>query len=518
MKKKTKGIIVSAFFGIILLTSTITLALNSGPQQSPEEKITLTGTPEDNFPDLQRPRFCESTNAKSNQYVTEYKIPTKCTMPLAITADGQGNIWFVQTNTGNVAKFDPMSERFTEYQNPEWPSMSRTMSWGIDMSDDGHIWYTDDAHDTLWRFSTLDGSYEPMGFPASEDSLPQHVKITDTHVIVNDFYGGKISFLDLSADDTYMNVPSPIPGSFTGGFDTDSSGNVWYTNWMLRQGGALVKFDYSQFSGLTSVPDNSTALQFSDVFNLPPDLGTPVGLVVDDLDRIWIADTSSSSFFRFDPSTEQFTKYVTPNPEPSTYGNKTGVIRTPVSGPYWLEVDANRLVFNEQIGNAIAVFDIETESLVEYQVPSQNPNWADCAGAKDCGIAQVFGFASAGDKVWFTEWVENNIGVVDLAKQLPLSIHTPKSAVIPRGQSATIEMVIEPHTTSVAQVSSKSSTSFNDILTDLETQDLTLDGPRTVPVSIFASPSALPGEYKLVLSARANDVTVSQYVTVTVTQ
>ena len=55
--------------------------------------------------------------------------------------------------------------------------------------------------------------------------------------------------------------------------------------------------------------------------------------------------------------------------------------------------------------------------MVEYFVPSMNPNWGDCDDGMDvldnCGLAQIFDFTVDGDKIWFTEWVENNIGVVD---------------------------------------------------------------------------------------------------------
>ncbi|WP_268541848.1 lyase [Candidatus Nitrosotenuis cloacae] len=523
MKKKIKGIVLAGFFATILLTSTLAIALNSGPQQSPEEKITITGTPEDNIPDLQRPRFCSTGEPESNQYVTEFKIPTKCTMPLAITTDPSGMVWFAQTNTGKIAKFDPQTEYFTEYENPQWAPSDRTMVWGMDYSYDGHVWYTDDLNDSIWKFSTSDGTYEQIPFPSASESLPQHIKVTGNQVIVNDFYGSKISLFDSKqegAEKTYKNIPSPIPGSFVAGFDIDSQGSVWYTNWMLRQGGALVKFDYNKFAEYTAannVLDNSTALLFSDAFNLPPYLGTPVGLAVDQSDNIWIADTSSSSFVKFDPVSQEFTKYVTSDPDPSTYGNHTGIIRTPVSGPYWVEINDGRLVFNEQIGNAIAVFDIESESLLEYQVPSKNPNWADCADRDDCGIAQVFGFKAAGDKVWFTEWVENNIGVVDLAKQLPIMMDIQqKQITLQRGQDAIVEMSLTPNYTTEVSLAAKDSSQFQDILVDIPS-DVDLSGPRTIQMAVTAKESALPGVYKVLVSARTADVTVSQYVTVLVT-
>lgn len=520
MKKKIKGLIVAGFFAVILLTSTITLAFNSMPQQSPLDQMTITGTPADNFPDVERPRFCGTGDAKSNTYVTEFKIPTQCTQPLAITTDPQGNVWFAQTNTGNIAKFNPMTQQFSEYDNTDWQESDRSMMWGIDYSYDGSIWYTDDASDSIWKFSTADGTYKEIAYPASDDSLPQHLKVAGSQIIVNDFYGGKISFFDTRQENTYKNIPSPIPGSFVGGFDVDSQDNVWYTNWILRQGGALVKFDYAGFSDYTSAnnEDNSTALQYSEAFNLPSSIGTPIGLSVDQNDNVWIADTSSSSFYKFSQSDEKFTRYVTSEPRQSTYGNATGVIKSPTSGPYWTQIDNGKLVFNEQIANAIAVFDVENEWLVEYQIPSQNPNWADCADV-DCGIAQVFGFKSAGDKIWFTEWVENNIGVVDLTRDLPLEFAlTQKEVILARGQSAQVDLHIAPTSSIGVTLLTRTTAAFNDIIVAIQLTNSAPQGPQTIPISIAASESALPGTYKVLISARTNDVTVSQFVTVTVIQ
>ena len=82
----------------------------------------------------------------------------------------------------------------------------------------------------------------------------------------------------------------------------------------------------------------------------------------------------------------------------------------------------NNIIFNEQTSNRIGIFDTEKESLVEYSIPSRNPGWADCGSVEkfdlsdeidlvyrtsdssDCGVAQVFGFDIADDKIWFSEW------------------------------------------------------------------------------------------------------------------
>lgn len=519
---KKKGVVVAVFFAVILLASTATFAFNSNPKRS---DVSITNTPMDNFPDEQREKFCETGDAKSNAYVTEFKIPTKCTQPLAITTDENGMVWFGQTNTGKIARFDPQSEQFAEFDNPGWPQQGRSMFWGMAYFD-GDIWYTDDAYNSIWKFSTSDKTYDRTNYPTVQDSLPHHLKVQNSKLIVNDFYESKISILDIvetGQNGTYVNIPSPIPGSFTSSFDTDSQGNIWYTNWILKQGGALVKFDYDEFLEFVASPQmtNSTSAQFSDVFDLPPTLGTPIGLSVDASDNIWMADTSSSSFFKFDTMDEKFTRYTTSDPDTSVYGNATGVIRSPTSGPYWTQIDNGKLVFNEQLANAIGVFDIASESLVEYSVPSQNPNWSDCGGMEECGISQVFGFVSSGDKIWFTEWVENNIGMVDTAKALPFDLQVSNTDVsLAKGASIEVQMQITPKTNTQAAISYKTTSQFNDISALIPTTQVTLaeSSLQTIPVSINVSEFALPGVYKVLLSAKTSDVTVSQFVTVTITE
>ena len=190
-----KAIFVVVFFGGILLTSTILFALPppdpTASQNDSEMEITKTGTPMDNFSDEERDVFCGVEDAKSNSYVTEYEIPTLCTLPLAIKIAPDGNVWFIETNTGNIAEFNPVSEQFTEFENPFWPEQGRTMSWGMDYSPDGTLWYTDGTYDTIWAFNTINEEYQLLQWPMSETgSLPQKLEIDGSRVFVNDFTGG----------------------------------------------------------------------------------------------------------------------------------------------------------------------------------------------------------------------------------------------------------------------------------------------------------------------------------------
>lgn len=521
MKKKTKGLIVAAFFGIILVTSTVTLAVpNLLPP--PEDESTVTGTPADNLADEQRAQFCGSEDAKSNTFIKEYEIPTKCTQPLAITTDPDGNVWFAQVNTGKLAKFDPNTESFTEYENPEWPPKARSMMWGIAYSPDGSLWFTDEAHDSVWKFSIEDGKYYRHGYPSAGDALPQRLEIAGSQIIINDFTGNKITFLDpvtqLDGETAYHIVTSPLENSFTGAFAVDSDGNIWYTNWQFRQGGALVKFDQKRYFEASALAKDAGVplFDFIKVFQLQA-MNAPNGISVGNDGRVWIADTSSSFFYSFDPLSEKSTKYITAKPGISSYGNATGLIKTPVSGPYWTDFQKGRLVFNEQSANRIGVFDPSTESLVEYTVPSKNPIWADCDPMADCGIAQVFDFTIQNDKIWFTEWVENNIAVLDTSIPLPFQIELDQTEItLKKGEQAELLLKIIPSSDGKISFTSSNTAQFSDIVValDKDEQEISENEPVSISATIKANNNALSGTYKVLLGAQNDEVSVSQFVTV----
>ena len=523
------------FFGTILLTSLSVAAIPPpAPTMTPEEAameeqgFTITNTPMDNFPDDQRATFCGIGDPKSTSYVKEYQIPTLCTQPLAIKVAPDGNVWFVESNVGQIAKFDPVLEQFTEFENNLWPEGARTMSWGMDYSSDGKMWYTDGSFDSIWRFDTIDEEYDAVSYPVSEvGSLPQKLSIHGSNIIVNDFTGSKITFFDLSQnvdEITYSSIVAPIPNSFTGDFGIDSENNLWYTNWVPETTGLLLKFNieqYKQDSYLASTGIDVSLENYFEMYDFPQDLNTANGLSIDENDNVWIVDTSSSFFFKFDPNEKTFTKFVTSTPQKSAYGNVTGLIKSPISRPYWSQTDMNgNLFFNEQTSNQLAVFDINNQHLVEYMVPSKNPNWADCEDKSNsnCGVAQIFGFDVIGDKIWFTEWAENKIGVVDTGKTLPFTVSTNvESITLKKGETETLYLSINPSSSDIGDIdfnfahTASTATKSSDLLISHN-----FNNSNEIIVSITASEIALSGDYKLLLGVLNSEVNVSKYIDVIV--
>ena len=513
---------------------------------SPEDICDLKQiTPDDLTPayyytNEQRPQFCGSSIARSTDYVQEFSIPTACTNPLGIVTDYDGNVWFAQTNTGRMAMFDPITETFTEYDNPVWPPGTRSMMWGADYSPDGYVWYTDDASDSIWRFSPASGQYERLGYPSETDSLPQRLVVDGSQIIINDFTGNKLTLLTTSPDIgeiRYVNVPSPFDNSQTADFAVAPDNSVWFTTWSLQSGGVLTKFDQDSYAESTANPDNIPlpTSYFMEIFAFPENMLTPNGAAFTADGTLWLADTTSSSFYSFDPSTERFTQYVTADPLPGTYGNHTGIVKSPISRPYWIQADeTGNLVFNSQNSNNLSVMNPALQTLVEYHVPSKNPHWADCSPGNgtliaDCGLAQIFDFTVHGKNIWFTEWVENNIGVVDTSVPLPFDIQTDKQTVIlPPGEAATVNLQVTSSSSSSSSSMSEDAVDGSLVLSGThdfitvgheagpDTLKLFPGGEVSIVVDITASDDAVPGTYKVLLGVQSPDVAVGKFVTVTV--
>ena len=550
MKTRTKGIIFFAFVGGIMLASGVTIAI---PSSFFENSNTTLDSLEDielddlNYVGDQRLQFCSiNDKAKSNSYVKEYKIPTPCTQPLAITTVPDGTVWFAQTNTGMIAKFDPLSETFTQYPNPDWdrlqtawieeavkqnalPIKLRSMMWGMDYSPDGSIWYTDGDNGAIWKFLLSDESYHVLSFPRSDDSeqvFPQKLEVDGSRIIVNDLFGSKISFFDfvqVGKEIRTFGIPSPIDGSLTSDFTIDSKNNVWYTTWIPNETGILVKFDYPKYEKQqaisSTITDGLLLQEFIEFYQFPSGMDTPNGIAVGPNEKIWIADTSGNFFFSFDPEIEKFTKYVTSIPHEDSYGNLK--LPTYSSNPYWIERLDEKLVMNEHNANRIAVFDPIKETMVEYTVPSRNTSWADCEGIEYCGVAQVFGFTVDDKKIWFTEWVENNIGVVDTSISLPFDINLNReNIVLERGE--TTEIILEFSSTDIAPHGHLVNISTTSLFTDLtinpeSTEFYSNDsGSESIIVQITASESALPDTHKILLGAYNDEIAISKFITVTI--
>jgi virginiamycin B lyase len=193
--------------------------------------------------------------------------------------------------------------------------------------------------------------------------------------------------------------------------------------------------------------------------------------------------------------------------------------------------------FNEHEGNAIAYFNVANSTLVEYQIPSRAKVWGNTSNPLK------FALDSKGS-VWFTEWTENKIGVLDSEKlnNLPLWLDVSKDTIYldrhrqngnnkqDGGQEEDSLLIFihqknynnnkesklkGPINMTIAGSMSPSgrlwniSSQFSENSFSFSDDDSNL---HTVKLTLYPTPDLIPGNYTLTIGARYGTVTYSKMV------
>jgi len=396
-------------------------------------------------------QFCgTNTTANSNSYIGEVSLPAECEMPVGIATDGT-RVWYVSTKRGLLGSYDIAANTFSEYEIPSWHTRSLPfaavpswlMSWTVKPDGSGqNIWFTD-QNDTLWRFNVSTQAFDMFKVPAKYPSTMDFDSNGNLYFIgINSpaLFFGNISEMRNGTSEGIREIPMPLGGFAgispdlvtAGGLAIDKERNdVWISLLAFQQKkGQLFQYDV----------ETDRVVRIVD---LPPDVGSPVGMALDKNGNVWVADHGTSKFFKYDPTIENITRFVTSIASPKIYGGSTPP--NAYTLPYWINrAQDGSLWFNEHTGNKIARFQPDELALVEYWVPSQNRAWALCPPeAATCGIANVLQSATgADDHVWFSEWTENKIAKLDASKPVPVAVSVPDEVAVARGESTEIKVTV----------------------------------------------------------------------------
>ncbi len=184
--------------------------------------------------------------------------------------------------------------------------------------------------------------------------------------------------------------------------------------------------------------------------------------------KVWITDHATSSFYKISPPD---------NSKNLTSTNIEHVVTSPLSSriigidyydisnksvnlfkntlPYWIKTtNDNSIWTNEHVGNKIARFVPDKDTLIEYWIPTQNIHFSVCDpvnSSKQCGYSNVLQFdvsaessnasADIGPRIWFTEQSENKIGFIDLDKGIPISLSISPKVISLRNSNNSIENI-----------------------------------------------------------------------------
>jgi virginiamycin B lyase len=527
--QSSKKIITYAIIGIVAVAA-VYVAMFS--RSAPE--ISGPGTNTQNDEAMQQrfeEQFCGTQTApNSNTYVAEVALPAECEMPVGIAIDG-AKVWYVSTKRGLLGSYDTAADTFNEYEIPSWPTRSLpftsvpswSMSWTVKIDGRGeNIWFTD-QNNTIWRFNQSTEDFDMFKVPAKYPSMMDFDSNGNLYFIgINSqsLFFGNVSRIQNGTSEGFAEISLPLEGFSGVSSDLVTSGglvvdkersDVWVSLLAFQQKkGQLFQYD---------IETNKVVR----IVDLPTDLGAPVGMELDNYGNVWVADHGTSTFFRYDPSMDNITRFVTSIASPKIYGGSTPP--NAYTLPYWIDKGGDgSLWFNEHTGNKIGRFDPEELALVEYWIPSQNRAWALCPPeATVCGIANAMQFAvDPENHLWFTEWTENKIAKLDASKQVPIAVVTPAEVALARGGSTEIKVTVVASSDFSGQMIASGTFMPNAALGNStgifseESVSLSSGSSKEISYTFTAAQDLKQGQYTIMLGAGNDDVSYMKAVRVNI--
>ena len=562
MKKKLLYIIISIFVvigisAVLLRSNTHTAPLN-GLEESRKASI-------EKFQNT----FCGlNTELNSNEFITEYKLPATCEMPLGIVVT-DGKVWYVSTENGALGAYDIQQNSFAkEVPIPIWKSRLNRLDfsqvWAVKPDGKGNIWFTDEKQNAVWKFTESSQTFEMYKVPSAPKAFDTTYPVSlgfDSNgniyfvgIRSTSLWFGEVTKMRNGTSEGISAIPMPVDKFSgidptlisTGSLAVDNDRNaVWISMLAFQKKGEILRYDMST--------------KMFKIFDMPEELDSPVGIVVDDSGNLWITDHGTSMFYKLDTSTGNITKFVTSKASPRIFGigggssnsnnsksslniNNNDIPAGAYTLPYWIQKSGDgSLWFNEHTGNKIARFDPVNNTLIEYWIPTQNKLFGMCQNNNDndnaaskindlkCGIANALQFSVGQNKddsnqVWFTEWSENKIGRVYVQKQLPFHISIPmKEVAVKRSESLELKVNVDASTNQrIHMIAAGTFTPTGDLGNSTgsfseESFSLTAGNPKQISFIFTPSSDLKAGVYTLMIGAENDDVSYLKAVKVNIT-
>jgi virginiamycin B lyase len=390
MKRSKSIVVVSVLVIVLIATSGILYSSFRSPTPKPNS------TTIEKASDLPAPSV-------SSQYVKEYVLPNG--LPNSIAVDSSGNVWTVLQNSSSLSVFYPVNGTVREFRIPGLDKKAPLTSWGIAIDNSrGIIWLAEEISNAIWAFNVHDQSFSeyPIKTPVSN---PYQVALDSYgNAWFTEFSGNKIG--EVTTNGSMNEFPIPIASSNPTGIAVDPRTNRIWFNLLDTSGPSDEFYVGSYYNG---------SFTFNDITSL---VDTPVGIAVDSSGNLWLTQHGASLVSEFNPVTHYFRTISTSIPPPGA------------SYPYFVYVDnsTGKIWFNEHYGNTISVFDPQSNTLIEYEIPSKNPDDGNISGALTMTL-------SSDGTPWFTELYTGKIGEVNYNAPVNLSMNVSTDSVTLQNQS-----------------------------------------------------------------------------------
>ena len=225
----------------------------------------------------------------------DFMMPDPKGDPHGLTVDKAGHVFWAETLGFHLGRLDPKTGSMIRY-----PMDSTGQSKGarghtpiIDSKE--NVWFTVIGGDMLGKWDRKTEKATVWKVP-TQGAAPYGISLDkDENVWFAEFRRGKIAKFDPKTE-TFTEYPALTQPTTIRRLGVDSTGTVWYGGFST---GKLGKLD----------PKSGKIVEY----NIPMPFSEPYDVWPDRNDRIWISDAGQGgALISFDPKTEKFTYYPTP--------------------------------------------------------------------------------------------------------------------------------------------------------------------------------------------------------------
>lgn len=189
--------------------------------------------------------FAEPSSGKIGRFdlgthiITEYPVPNPASAPIGVFAASDGGIWFPEFVGNKIGRIDIKTKIITEYPLPTaaaTPFVLRVETPG------GFLWFSEFSGDKIGKISMATGQITEYTVPTPFAGPVSVTLGSDGDIYTDESLVNKIAKLDPTAG-TFTEKPIPaLPGAFPEEIRFGTKSEIWFTELVTDQVGAMTLF------------------------------------------------------------------------------------------------------------------------------------------------------------------------------------------------------------------------------------------------------------------------------------
>jgi streptogramin lyase len=253
------------------------------------------------------------TGASTKVIITEYDLPNDLIQPHDVIIDGEGDLWYSDFGQMFLGKMDTTTGEVTQYPipvaKPGWP----TGTLDLEADRDGNIWIGVMYQANIARFDPKTEQFQQWNVPAewqTDGSQTGHLAVRATHV------DGKVWMKNSDETNIYrMDIATGEFEDFGTQYDPETGRKLGVYGLHSDSNNNVYLLDFSS-NNIGKIDADTGELS---VYKTPSLGSRPRRGRVDAQDRLWFAEYGTNAIGVFDPDTESFAEWSVPTPWSAPY-------------------------------------------------------------------------------------------------------------------------------------------------------------------------------------------------------